>query len=77
MERPPKRGNRQPRGGRGGSRAKPAAPKAAGERAWAGKNVMGSARSMRDATRQKARQDEGDEYLGPPPQNRDLIQVSL
>ncbi|KPM39983.1 hypothetical protein AK830_g6568 [Neonectria ditissima] len=40
MENPPKRGNRQPRGGRGGSRAKPTAPKATGERAWGRKHML-------------------------------------
>lgn len=37
---------------------------------------MGTAKSMVDHGRQKARRAEDDEYLGPPPPGRDLILVS-
>lgn len=39
--------------------------------------TMGTAKSMMDNNRQKQRRNANDEFLGPPPPNSNLIQVSI
>ncbi|KAF7540644.1 hypothetical protein G7Z17_g12152 [Cylindrodendrum hubeiense] len=73
MDRSSRRVKSQPHRGRGGARGGAFAPKAAGEKAWSKDKAMGTAKSMADNGRQRARRFEDDEFLGRPPPGRDLI----